>query len=232
MPPQNKPYLGVVRHLEWCLETYGDTHRGVDWPVEDDVPTRHRVMLDVIRDWPPGRSIRLLDFGCGASGFQEYLLERGIEIDYSGLDLSEKFIELSESKFPENDYYCVDILEQGVDLPHFDYITMNGVFTVKGDLSFGEMSLLQQAPPRGRRGSSHPHRRRWSTIRRIGSWSKIRVARYAGRVAVDQPRLNRPSPSAGTSPRPDAPPRSSQRTPSCASSSIPRQCRAYEALSR
>ena len=97
-------------------------------------------MLDVIRDWPPGKSIRLLDFGCGASGFQEYLLERGIEIDYSGLDLSEKFIELSESKFPENDYYCVDILEEGVDLPHFDYITMNGVFTVKGDdLSFGEM---------------------------------------------------------------------------------------------
>ena len=136
---QSKPYLSIVSYLESCLEAYGDTHLGVDWPVAGDVPTRHRVMLEVIREWPPDETTRLLDFGCGASGFYEYILERGIEIDYSGLDLSQKFVGLSKSKFPDNDYYCVDLLDAGVQLPQFDYVTMNGVFTVKRDLSFDQM---------------------------------------------------------------------------------------------
>jgi SAM-dependent methyltransferase len=134
-----KPYLSIVSHLESCLEAYGDTHRGVDWPVAQDVPTRHRIMLEVVREWPSDETIRLLDFGCGASGFYEYILERGIEVDYSGLDLSRKFVDVSKSKFPGNAYYYVDILDEGVELPQFDYITMNGVFTVKRDLSFDQM---------------------------------------------------------------------------------------------
>lgn len=146
---EEKPYLRIVRHVESCIETHGDTHRGVDWPNAEDVPVRHRVMLDVVREWPEDGRVRLLDFGCGASGLYEYILEEGIEADYSGLDISEKLIDLSRSKFPGNEYFCADLLESDVRLPRFDYVIANGVFTYKDELSFETMlDYFQRIIPR------------------------------------------------------------------------------------
>jgi SAM-dependent methyltransferase len=100
-------------------------------------------MLDVIRPdrTPNRRRVRLLDFGCGASHLYEYIKREKLdEIDYAGLDISDRFIELSRRKFPETDYWCVDILTAPEDtLPRFDYAIMNGVFTEKVDLTFDEM---------------------------------------------------------------------------------------------
>ena len=134
-----KKYLGIVSHYESCLEKHGDTHLGVDWPDKNDLDTRCRVMLEVIRPSTAGKT-RLLDFGCGTSYLFEYMLRNKIEgIEYTGLDLSRKFIQLSQAKFPMNPYYCVDILEEESSIPRFDYIVMNGVFTEKQELSFDEM---------------------------------------------------------------------------------------------
>jgi len=142
---EQKKYLSIVSHYESCLEKYGDTHLGVDWPKKEDVDKRYRVMLEVIRPDTPGK-IKLLDFGCGASHLYEYIVQHKLDnIEYSGLDLSEKFIGLSRRKFPSINYYCIDILDDQVSLPDFDYIVMNGVFTEKRDLSFDEMFAYFQA---------------------------------------------------------------------------------------
>jgi len=136
----DKKHLSIVRHYETCLEKYGDTHLGVDWPNKSDADTRYQVMLDVVK---PGRSspISLLDFGCGASHLYEYIQQHAPEapIVYSGLDISEKFVHLSRQKFPNNTYYCLDLLDPSSEIPSFDYIVMNGVFTEKQGLSFDEM---------------------------------------------------------------------------------------------
>lgn len=138
-PTEKSRYLQIVRHYESCLAKYGDSYLGVDWPKAQDAETRYRVMLEVIPK-AEARSIRLLDFGCGTSHLYEYIHSSGItRIEYSGLDLSPKFVELSHKKFPGIRYYCVDILEQPNAIPVFDYIVMNGVFTEKRGLSFDEM---------------------------------------------------------------------------------------------
>lgn len=136
---EGKKYLSIVSHYETCLEQHGDTHLGVDWPKQEDVDTRYKVMLEVIKPNHIG-DIRLLDFGCGTSHLYEYILRHNMEnIEYFGLDLSEKFIQLSQSKFPNNSYYCMDILDKDNNLSSFDYVIMNGVFTEKRNLSFDEM---------------------------------------------------------------------------------------------
>lgn len=147
-----KKYLSIVSHYESCLEKYGDSHLGVDWPKKEDADLRYRVMLEVIRYGALGK-IKLLDFGCGASHLYEHILQRQLHsmkygpyaIEYSGLDLSPRFIGLSKSKFPTNDYYCLNILEDQISLPEFDYVVMNGVFTEKRSLSFDEMLEYFQA---------------------------------------------------------------------------------------
>src|SRR5258705_5577274 len=135
-----KKYLNIVSHYESCLERHGDTHLGVDWPRREDAEKRYRVMLDVIRPEAGGQHVSLLDFGCGASHLNDYIVARGLRhIEYAGLDASEKFVRLSRGKFPSNRYFCLDVLDGDAALPAFDYIVLNGVFTAKCDLSFDEM---------------------------------------------------------------------------------------------
>jgi len=140
MKKKDEPnYLKIVSHYEDCLDQYGDTHRGVDWPDPTDAITRYRVMLDVIRE-SQGTKVSLLDFGCGASHLHDYIHTNQLKnIDYSGLDISEKFIRLSQNKYPDTNYYCMDILAVSGQLPSFDYVVLNGVFTEKRELSHNEM---------------------------------------------------------------------------------------------
>lgn len=139
----DKPHLSIRRYYESKLDEHGDTHLGVDWPVADDVPKRYRVMMDVIREPESEQPIELVDIGCGTSGLLEYLREHGLtgRIRYAGVDVSDKFLELSRRKFPGFDYYQLDILDANAEsnLPRFDYAVMNGVFTVKDSLTFEEM---------------------------------------------------------------------------------------------
>ena len=145
-----KKYLSIVSHYETCLDQHGDSHLGVDWPRADDVHTRHRVMLEVIRPESKGQTISLLDFGCGAAHLNDYIVEHRLgHIQYAGLDLSEKFVRLSQNKFPANRFFCMDLLDENASLPMFDYIVLNGVFTEKRELSFDEMlSYFKQLVPR------------------------------------------------------------------------------------
>jgi SAM-dependent methyltransferase len=142
---EQKKYLSIVSHYESCLEKYGDTHLGVDWPKKEDVDKRYKVMLEVIKPIASGK-VELLDFGCGTSHLYEYILLHGFDyIEYSGLDLSTKFVELSKKKFPHIKYYQLDILDDSNGLPNFDYIVANGVFTEKRNLSFDDMFEYFQA---------------------------------------------------------------------------------------
>jgi SAM-dependent methyltransferase len=138
-PASAKRYIEIVEHYELCLAKHGDTHLGVDWPKAQDAETRYRVMLELIRS-PRQPVVTLLDFGCGASHLYEHIVANGISgIDYTGLDLSPKFVELSRKKFPKNHYICADILEDPDAVPVCEYILMNGVFTEKRGLTFDVM---------------------------------------------------------------------------------------------
>lgn len=136
-----KGYIKIIEHYEDCLEKHGDTHLGVDWPNLDDVYKRYKVMLDIIRVNEENHdTVSLLDFGCGTAHLLEYIKKNKYEkINYSGLDISQKFVDFAKKKYPDNSFYCLDILDSSNAIQNFDYIVMNGVFNEKRELSFDEM---------------------------------------------------------------------------------------------
>lgn len=135
-----KNYQAIIDHYEACLKAHGDTHLGVDWPNIEDALKRYQVMLELLNFKDINEPISLLDFGCGASHLLQYINEHcTLKLNYSGLDISRDFIDLSKDKNPNHNYYCLDILEDGQKLPQFDYIICNGIFTEKRELSFDEM---------------------------------------------------------------------------------------------
>lgn len=136
-----KKYQEIIEHYESCLEKYGDNHLGVDWPKLEDVDKRYKIMLGILDFFPKTSSeISLLDFGCGTAHLKAYIDNNSNQlIKYSGLDLSKKFVEVAQKKYPDCTFYCMDILENKAVIFSHDFIIMNGVFTEKRGLSFDEM---------------------------------------------------------------------------------------------
>lgn len=153
---REKPYSSIVAHYEDCLSRFGDTHLGVNWQNADDAYKRYQIMLDIIK--PEASKITLLDFGCGTAGLLDYINEKKIlYIDYSGLEISTEFFNVSKKKYPNNTFFNMDILDKDALLPCFDYIIMNGVFTEKIDLSHNIMfsyfcSMIETIYPHCRKG--------------------------------------------------------------------------------
>lgn len=132
-------YKNIVDHYEKCFEKFGDECRGVDWPDLRGAEIRYEVMLDLI-PVPQSESERysLLDFGCGCGHLYDYMKKTNKYdyIDYTGLDISEKFASHTSRKglrVIKNDLMKEDLDEC------FDYIVFNGVFTEKCDLGDDEM---------------------------------------------------------------------------------------------
>lgn len=136
-------YMKIAEHYDKCFETHGDTNLGVDWPKKEDTIVRYTVMEEVVKYSSVDTSTEhtILDFGCGAGHFLEYIINTNnkFNIIYTGLDINQPFVDCCKSKFYNNNFICMDILDENNDIPFFDFIVANGVFTEKLDLSHEEM---------------------------------------------------------------------------------------------
>jgi len=148
----------IVAACEEDLDRHGDNYRGVGWTKSQaHADLRYRIMLELVRR-PIAGHVTLLDVGCGTSHLLEYMRVRGItDIEYSGLDLSPRFLALSARKFPDVSYFHADLLDQQTRLPTFDYVVMNGLFNYKGTASHDAMwayvqALLKRVAPIARVG--------------------------------------------------------------------------------
>ena len=118
-------YKNIVDHYQKCFEEFGDSHLGVDWPNLSDLHKRYKVMLDVVKQNNTNKT--LLDFGCGNGMLINYIKENSLySLDYSGLDLSDKFVNHCKLKYPDCMFYQLDLIRESDKLPDFDYIIMNG----------------------------------------------------------------------------------------------------------
>jgi SAM-dependent methyltransferase len=152
-----RPQDAIVAACEADLTRFGDNFRGVGWTrSEAEVLRRYRVMLELVR--PETRPASLLDFGCGLGHLFELIRKedhRGI--DYTGLDLSERFLGAARARHPDAHFLRLDAVERPDELPEFDYIVMNGIFNYRGEVGYEAMlaywmRLLEAVYPRARHG--------------------------------------------------------------------------------
>jgi SAM-dependent methyltransferase len=131
-------HLKIAQVYKDCFDRHGPTHKGVDWPNERDISTRYDKILNLI---PVGSSV--LDFGCGYGGLLNRIQNRQINLEYTGLDINDNYINYCRSVYHNHRFHLCDVLSDECVLKA-DFLVLNGVLTAKYDLGQSEMHYLVQ----------------------------------------------------------------------------------------
>lgn len=118
----------VVAHYERQLKQHGATARGMDWKDSDSQRLRFEVLcveLDLA-----GASVH--DVGAGAGHFYDYLLERELDVRYSGSDLSKEMVEAARLRHPGASFELRDVLD-AENSARYEFVFCSGLFHVKLD---------------------------------------------------------------------------------------------------
>lgn len=117
------------------INEFGSTPLGVDWNSESSQYQRFERLFKHIS---LKENDSILDFGCGYGALLDYLKSKSIFPTYTGLDLVDEMLKVAAIRNPEVG------LEFVSELPpnrNWDYVTMSGVFNVKGDTKIDEWEI-------------------------------------------------------------------------------------------
>jgi SAM-dependent methyltransferase len=105
----------------------GDDRELLGWENREAQYRRFQVLTDHFD--LNGKS--LLDVGCGLCGLQRYLVERGVEPDYTGTDILGEMVEMAKERNPGAKIHHTDVFSEhsrvnGV----FDIVYSSGIFNL------------------------------------------------------------------------------------------------------
>ena len=89
--------------------------RGLQW-------VRFRVLSEI----GIGSGDSLLDVGCGFGDLRSWLLAQGIEVEYTGIDLSPDLVEKARTLHARAQFYEGDIFDLEADAQSFDWVLLSG----------------------------------------------------------------------------------------------------------
>lgn len=144
--PQPSPASYISAACEQTLREHGDSHLGAGYTrTQEEARAQYALMLGVIRE--TGTPVHILDFGCGLAHMLDHIeSEPGLaHVRYSGLDLSQAFLDSARKRHPDADLFRLDALADESRLPEYDYIILNGVFNYRGQIPYGEMLAYWQS---------------------------------------------------------------------------------------
>lgn len=107
------------------FQEFGDSHKSVLWP-KGRQADRFKALTQFV-SLSGGFSV--LDFGCGLAHLKEYLDSKYENVNYTGVDMVEDFIDHNKKKFPLATFLSPEeFFEQTKE---YDYIFCSGTFNIK-----------------------------------------------------------------------------------------------------
>ena len=125
--PNNDVFASVAQYYDELVAEHGDSPRSADY----GDPRSQQAKFRVLTELDDLRGARLLDVGCGLAHFADHLDSLGLEVRYTGVDLSPAMIALAKERRPDLDVRVANILEE--DLGEFDVVMANGIFYLLGE---------------------------------------------------------------------------------------------------
>lgn len=127
--------MDIARYLankyEERFKEHGDSHLALGWRNPESAQKRYEVMFDIVQFYPAS----ILDWGCGLAHFYDYIQQFPARkhVTYHGMDESHVLLAECRKKHPHLTFYHKEDY-----LPLCDYVVMNGLFTEKLDVPWGD----------------------------------------------------------------------------------------------
>ena len=91
----SKTFLKLSNHYDNLFERHGDSVKSSQ---QSDKITRDKRLKILTQNLDLNKKISILDFGCGTGFLLQYLLRKGFNGSYTGIDISEKIINFAKYK--------------------------------------------------------------------------------------------------------------------------------------
>lgn len=116
---------------------YGKNIKTLDWGSERTQRLRFEALMQV----GELQQSSILDVGCGFCDLYQYLLRSGIDAQYSGVDISDEIVSLSQPASTDFDLKVHDMFEKP-DPREFDYVIASGIHYLKCDDNYQRMLTI------------------------------------------------------------------------------------------
>jgi len=115
----------VVAAYSQRLRDHGGDVRALNWGSRASQQRRFEVLVE--SGIVSGMSV--LDVGCGLGDFLAWSRQKGLELNYSGLDVTPDMITACRARFPDCDFHHGDIVTwQPETAARFDFVIASGIF--------------------------------------------------------------------------------------------------------
>ena len=117
----------ITAYFDERARRFGDDPRALDWSNRAAQEARFRVLSEIGIE--TGHSV--LDVGCGQGDFSLWLREKGLLVDYVGLDLSDRMIALARKKVPCAQFMIGAAHTAAPTVGTFDWVVASGLFYLR-----------------------------------------------------------------------------------------------------
>jgi len=125
-PLKDKDKKRLIRLYEDRYTKYGYDIKTVGWGSVESQRLRFKILCDIA----DLHGLAVCDLGCGFGDVYLYLQERFGNVNYHGIDISEKLIAEARSKYPKASFEVRDILKESPP-QKFDFVLCSGALNFK-----------------------------------------------------------------------------------------------------
>lgn len=121
------------------LEKFGSDPRTLGW----DTRAHQIKRFSAANRFIPKSATSIVDIGCGLADFYEYLDHKNRKIDYTGVDINPDLLHECKHRYPNNHFYCTNILNDDTAHLSAEWGVMFGVLNFRFD-EFNNMEYAKQ----------------------------------------------------------------------------------------
>ena len=143
-PPVKEQWLkdnqDNVRRYTELVRKHGNNVKSLGWGSQESQIRRFAIFAEIGN--LKGRSV--LDVGCGLGDLYGWLKKKGLDVRYTGIDVTPGMVELARQRFPTVRFRGQDLLDASLPLARHDYVLSSGIFTHRSRIPFDFLTAAIQ----------------------------------------------------------------------------------------
>jgi len=160
---KKKVHDSIFNHYTELYYKHGVNPASLGWP-----KGRQSIRFKVMSEIGNLKNSKILDVGCGFGDLLTFLKKNKISVRYVGVDINQKFIEISKEKHPKNNFQVRDIEKKKFN-QKFDWVFAIGTTNMAGSHEYIK-NLLTEMFSISRKGVAMDFMSTYVDFRRKGSF--------------------------------------------------------------